>query len=102
MFVNQSTFSYPSFPNDPVDQLTDSDCLTVTPRGLGLGQDRIIGGANAPRYRVIDLSLLDCHVEIIWSRPGAGVITDGADSLVFQGVEEVILPVCMREKLGAA
>ena len=70
----------------------------MTPRFLGLGCDRIIGGASGPHYRVIDLSLLSEPVVIQWSSRHSGSITDGADSLVFQGVEEIILPPCMQPK----
>ena len=74
----------------------DDDVLVVTPRFLGLGSDRIIGGACGPRYRVIDLSLLSDPVVITWASRSSGSITDGADSLVFAGVEEIILPTCMQ------
>ena len=81
---------------------TREDHLVVTPRFLGLGYDRIIGGTTGPRYRVIDLSLLSEPVSISWTGPQSGSITDGADSLVFQGVEEIILPACMRSAPRAA
>ena len=34
-------------------------------------------------------------VAIDWSSPDCGSITDGADTIVFQGVDEIILPACM-------
>ena len=98
------TPNYPTsnmLPSDGQDftlasQEVDDDILLVTPRFLGLGSDRIIGGACGPRYRVIDLSLLSDPVIITWTSRCSGSITDGADSLVFAGVEEIILPTCMQ------
>ncbi|MCF3594062.1 hypothetical protein LZG00_08625 [Rhodobacteraceae bacterium LMO-12] len=74
----------------------DEDHFVVTPRYLGLGCDMIIGGASGPSYRVIDLSLLEEPVVINWAGTHSGSITDGADSLVFHGVEQIILPPCMQ------
>ncbi|UYV39426.1 hypothetical protein N4R57_10730 [Rhodobacteraceae bacterium D3-12] len=103
MFLDHSTFDFPSLPREPqAEMVSRPDVLVVKPRGLGLGEDMIIGGANARQYRVIDLSQLTSRVEIKWSGPDAGFICDGADSLVFQGVEEIILPPCMIQSQGAA
>ena len=74
----------------------DDPVFQVQPRLLGLGCDRLIGGASGPRYKVIDLSLLSEPVEIHWSGPDCGSITDGADTIVFQGVDRIILPECMK------
>lgn len=73
------------------------DVLIVTPRFLGLGEDRIIGGPCGPAFRAIDLSQLTHPVDIHWATPDSGSITDGVDSIVFQGVEEIILPGCMYD-----
>ena len=80
----------------PCGCLARKNHLVVTPRYLGLGCDRIIGGPGGPHYRVIDLSQLKEPVTIHWCGRHSGSITDGADSLVFQGVEQIILPPCMR------
>ncbi len=69
--------------------------FTLQPRQLGLGADLLIGGPSGLPYSVIDLSRLTTPVDIIWERPGCGAITDGADSIVFQDVEEIILPAWM-------
>ena len=74
----------------------DALVFVLQPRLLGLGCDRIIGGVSGPSYKVIDLSLLDDPVAIDWSGPDSGSITDGADSIVFQGVDQIILPECMK------
>ena len=71
------------------------DVFVVEPRHMGLGSDMIIGGACGPRYRVIDLSKLAEPVTIHWFGSDSGSITDCADSIVFQGVEEILLPSCM-------
>lgn len=79
------------------------DTLVVVPRFLGLGKDMIIGGPSGPPIRVIDLSRLDESVIIDWSADGCGTISDGADTILFYGVSEIILPPCMREPvLGAS
>ncbi|PIE12334.1 MAG: hypothetical protein CSA70_10005 [Rhodobacterales bacterium] len=73
------------------------DTYEVSPRCFGLGEDVIIGGAIGPCYRSIDLSALTFPVNIYWKDNASGVITDGADSIVFQGVDHIILPDCMAE-----
>jgi len=82
----------------------DKSVFVLQPRLLGLGHDMIIGGVRGPHYEVIDLSLLDDPVVIHWSGPDSGSITDGADSIVFQGIDHIILPDCMKPsfKIGAA
>ncbi|WP_161594575.1 hypothetical protein [Marimonas lutisalis] len=74
----------------------DPSIYRLTPRCLGLGEDILIGGTTGPRYFVIDLSALIYPVLIEWSGPDCGVITDGADSIVFQGVDEIIVPPSMQ------
>jgi hypothetical protein len=70
----------------------------VRPSGLGLGEDRLIGGQNDREYRRIDLRALTHPVEVQWTSEDSGIITDGADSIVFQGIEEILLPCCMCER----
>ncbi|MDU8929813.1 hypothetical protein RXV86_20695 [Alisedimentitalea sp. MJ-SS2] len=71
--------------------------FVLKPRLLGVGEDKIIGGPSGQSYQKIDLSQLTYPVDIDWSSPDCGSITDGADTIVFQGVDEIILPPCMRE-----
>ena len=78
-----------------------SETFVLEPRLLGIGEDRIIGGGHGPRYRRIDLSLLTHPVAIHWAGPDCGTITDGADCIVFQGIEELVLPPCMLESTAA-
>ena len=78
--------------NGPV---TETDTFVLQPRLLGIGRDRLIGGASGPAYRRIDLRLLSHPVAIDWSGPDSGSISDGADCIVFQGIEEILLPACM-------
>ncbi|MDQ2088824.1 hypothetical protein [Marimonas arenosa] len=70
--------------------------FVVVPSRLGIGEDMIIGGPCGPVYRKIDLSRLSDPVDIVWTGENSGLITDGADSIVFQGVDEIILPACMK------
>ena len=94
MFSRISFASFEPATPAPTDSNDDS-VFVLEPRLLGIGCDRIIGGSAGARYRVIDLSNLQYPVEIIWERPGCGTITDGADSIVFQDIELIILPACM-------
>lgn len=80
----------------PCGALRPEDVLVIEPAQLGLGRDLLIGGAGGPHYRVIDLSRLTDRVRITWNGPDCGCICDGADAIVFQGIEEIILPPCMR------
>jgi hypothetical protein len=58
----------------------------------GLGGDYLIGGTQNSGFRVIDLSDLDMHIMLDLTGWQAGIVTDGIDTIVFQGVEEIILP----------
>ena len=69
--------------------------LTLKPRRLGLGQDSVIGGPSGQPIEKIDLSLLTHPVSIDWAGHDSGTITDGADTIVFHGVNEIVLPLCM-------
>lgn len=80
---------------DPVGRDDAADFI-VKPKGLGLGEDCIIGGGSGPSYRRIDLRALSHPVDIQWVSNDSGIITDGADSIVFQGIEAILLPACMR------
>ena len=86
----------------PTDSDAAGDTYVLQPRLLGLGEDRIIGGHFGPAFRKIDLSHLTHPVEIDWVSPDCGTITDGADSIVFQGIDEIILPSCMRAQAAVA
>lgn len=59
----------------------------------GLGADYLLGGAARTGVRRIDLSDLDVHVTLEFNGVGMGVISDGIDTIVFQGIEEIILPL---------
>lgn len=88
------------FSNNPIashsDRAATSESRRLVVPARGFGRDVFVGGAGGQHYRVIDLSLLTHPVEIVWSGPDSGTITDGVDDLVFQGVEEIIEPDCMR------
>lgn len=58
----------------------------------GLGADYLLGGTSGQAASVIDLSGLKLVVTLQCTGYRAGVISDGIDSIVFQGVEEIILP----------
>ena len=71
----------------------------------GLGADYLLGGAARGGVRIVDLSRLKEPVSLEFNGAGAGVISDGIDSIVFQGIEEIILPrhhfAAMRSSLRA-
>mgnify|MGYP000034546878 FL=1 len=58
----------------------------------GLGGDYLLGGTSGQSASVIDLRGLELAVTLECTEQGAGVISDGIDSIVFQEVEEIILP----------
>jgi hypothetical protein len=70
----------------------------VRPRGPGLGEDWLIGGPGRAAYSIIDLSHLEIPVSIEWIGAGDGVICDGSDSIVFQGITAIVLPPVMRDE----
>jgi hypothetical protein len=74
------------------------DVFVVEPRYLGVGNDIIIGGPGRPQCRFIDLSRLKEPVMVHWDGADCGSITDGADTIVFQGIEDIILPDCMASQ----
>lgn len=80
-------------------QGSNNDVFRLHPKALGIGEDIIIGGCCGQKCSVIDLSLLDQPVEIDCTTIGdglyCGTISDGVDTIVFQGIKEIILPECM-------
>ena len=58
----------------------------------GLGADYLLGGTARANVRVVDLSELAVPVALEFVGVGAGSISDGIDTIVFQGIEEIILP----------
>ena len=58
---------------------------------LGCAYTRLGGTARA-KVRVVDLSKLAVPVALEFAGVGAGSISDGIDTIVFQGIEEIILP----------
>jgi len=71
----------------------------------GIGSDYLLGGGAHGAVRIVDLSRLKEPVSLEFSGAGAGVISDGIDTIVFQGIEEIILPpshfAAMRSSLRA-
>ena len=94
MTRSAQAFEIPTHPAT-VPETQDDSVFVLTPRLLGVGEDTIIGGPSGRAYRKIDLSQLTHPVDIDWASPDCGSITDGADTIVFQGVDEIILPPCM-------
>lgn len=58
----------------------------------GIGADYLLGGASCGAVRIVDLSHLREPVSLELHGARAGVISDGIDTIVFQGIEEIILP----------
>ena len=58
----------------------------------GLGADYLLGGTARANVRVVDLSELAVPVALKFAGVGAGSISDRIDTIVFQGIEEIILP----------
>ena len=83
---------------NPANSNVAGDILVVEPRHLGIGRDMMVGGPGRPQYRFIDLTRLKEPVMIHWDGADCGSITDGADSIVFQGVEDILLPDCMASQ----
>jgi hypothetical protein len=71
----------------------------------GIGADYLLGSGAHGAVRIVDLSRLREPVTFEFNRTRAGIITDGIDTIVFQGIEEIILPpshfAAMRSSLRA-
>ena len=57
----------------------------------GFGSDTVEGGEGGTDRDRIDASALGAGITILYSGDEAGTITQGADTIVFSGVEEVVL-----------
>lgn len=97
MFVS----GFPGFGDVAPQSFPKGEVFKVTPTKLGLGQDCILGAPGCPHYSVIDLSALTAPVTIEWSGRDSGFITDGADTIIFQRVDQIIPPRCMQDARAA-
>ena len=84
---------YPAYGDGPIQQdIEDVGVFRPSYVRGGLGADYLLGGAARANVRVVDLSELAVPVALEFAGVGAGSISDGIDTIVFQGIEEIILP----------
>ena len=76
--------------NDALYGGGDNDVFFVT---AGFGQDTVIGGQSGTNYDTLDLSGLTNPVTVVFTAPGAGVVTDTVTghTVTFSEIEQLIL-----------
>ena len=84
---------YPAYGDGSLQQdIAELDVFRPSYVRGGLGADYLLGGAARANVRAVDLSELAVPVALEFTGVGAGSISDGIDTIVFQGIEEIILP----------
>lgn len=79
--------------NDTLDGGADADVIYAG-NSFGLGNDSITGGETVTTgtdFDTLDLSTVTTGVTVDWTGPEAGTITDGADTINFSDIEQIIL-----------